>query len=213
MVIKHLKNKGMSFLEIVVSLAIFSVILTAIFTVLFTGRLYWRIGTTQLDVQQQARQAISFIAKELRQTRAGTGRVAGGPAVAILENLPADDTAYTSVTFRVPQDGDGDGIVVNAGGQVVEWSDKITYCLNSTDGQIIRLIQDTTPCECPAPYTNCRVLANNMKPDDGVDPGLKFIRPSSAPKLIEVIITARKIIVGSSEPIEFVIRSWIRLRN
>ncbi len=212
---KIFKESGMSFLEIVVSMVIFSVILASVFTVVFTGRLYWRVGTSQLDVQQAARRAISSISKELRQTRGGTGRVGGGSPVAILEDLPADDNPYTSVTFRIPEDTTGDGIVVDSSGHIVEWSDKITYCLNNSDEQIIRLTENTSPCVCVPPYDNCSVsvLANNVKPDDGSDSGLKFIRASSAPQLIEIIITTRKTIPGSDEVIEFTVRSWVRLRN
>lgn len=187
----------MSFLEMMVSVAIFTVIMASIFTVIYTGRLYWRVGTSQVDVQQEARKAMAFMAKELRQTRAGTGRVAGGPAVAILENLPADDNTHASVTFRIPQDTNGDGNVLNTDGQVVEWSDRITYSLVGT--QIIRST-DTGPN---------KVLANSINSVNG----LQFTRSSGAPSLIRIRISASKTIPGTGEVVNFALSTWVKLEN
>jgi len=192
---KRFKNSfGMSFLEMMVSIAIFTVIMSSIFTVIYTGRLYWRVGSSQIDAQQQARQAISYMAKELRQTRAGTGRVGGGAAVAILENLPTDDNPYTSVTFRIPQDTTGDGNVLDSNGWIVEWSDKITYSLNGT--QLIRST-DTG---------SSKVLANNITT-------LQFTRSSVAPLLIKIRVVSNKVIPGTGENVNVPISTWVRLEN
>jgi len=177
-----------------VSIAIFTVIMSSIFTVIYTGRLYWRVGSSQIDAQQQARQAISYMAKELRQTRAGTGRVGGGAAVAILENLPTDDNPYTSVTFRIPQDTTGDGNVLDSNGWIVEWSDKITYSLNGT--QLIRST-DTG---------SSKVLANNITT-------LQFTRSSVAPLLIKIRVVSNKVIPGTGENVNVPISTWVRLEN
>lgn len=212
---KLLKEKAMTFLEMTISVAIFSIIVASIFTAVYTGRLYWKVGTSQLDAQQQARLAISFIAKELRQGRATPGQV-DGVTVDVLENLPADDAWHSyrdsalfranPLRFRIPQDTDANGIVLNASGAVVDWSEEITYCLDITNNQIIRLWQITSPCSCQAPYTNCRVLANYAY-------NLEFKRESDHPKIIQVRLTTRKNIEGTTEPVEYVITSWIRLRN
>ncbi len=186
----------MTFLEMTVSTVIFSIIVASIFTAIYTGRLYWRVGASQLDVQQQARQALSFISKELQQSRPGTGRLCSGcAAVAIIEGLPANDNPYNSVTFRIPQDNNGDGTVLDSDGYVVEWSpDKITYSL--VNDQIIRSTSAGAS----------KVLANKIY-------SLQFIRNSGAPKLITIIVTARKTIEGTSEPVEYTLRSMVQLRN
>lgn len=192
---KRLKNSlGMSFLEMMVSVAIFTVIMSSIFTVIYTGRLYWRVGSSQIDAQQQARQAVAYMAKELRQARAGTGRVGGGSPVAILENLPADDNAYTFVTFRIPQDTNGDGDILDSNGWVVEWSDKITYSLAGT--QLIRST-DTGAT---------KVLANNIST-------LQFTRSSTSPLLIKIRVVSDKVIPGTGETISVPLSTWIRLEN
>ncbi|MEW6009169.1 MAG: type II secretion system protein [Candidatus Omnitrophota bacterium] len=189
------KNNAMTFLEMAVSMVIFSIIVASIFTAIYTGRLYWRVGSSQLDVQQQARQALSFMYKELQQSRSGTGQLCSGcSAVAIIEGLPADDNVHTSVTFRIPHDNNGDGAVLDSSGYVVEWSDKITYSLNNE--QIIRSTNTGST----------KVLANKIN-------SLQFIRNSGAPRLITIIITARKIIEGTSEPVEYTLRSMVQLRN
>lgn len=203
------KNSGMSFLELMVSMAIFSVIIASTFTAIFTGRLYWRVGTAQLDVQQQARQAISYMVKELRQTRNGDGNVGGGSPVAILENLPADGNSYTSVTFRIPQDTDNNGTVLNVSGQIVDWSEKTTYCL--VNNQIIRQEKDSASpldCVCEALTDKCKVkvLANNVNT-------LLFSRSAAAPALITIEVTARKNIKGATENIDFILSSQVKLRN
>jgi type II secretory pathway pseudopilin PulG len=196
----------MTFLEMTISIVIFTIIVASIFTTIYTGRLYWRVGTAQLDVQQEAREGLADMAKELRQSRAGTGRVGGGTPVAILKGVPADDNWYNSVTFRIPMDTNGDGNVLNSSGQIVDWSEEITYCRNTSTNQIIRLWQNTSPCSCSTPYTNCRVLANNTY-------NLEFKRASGAPNLIQMRVTTRKNIEGTTEPIEYVVRTWARLKN
>jgi len=163
-----------------VSIAIFTVIMSSIFTVIYTGRLYWRVGSSQVDAQQQARQAISYIVKELRQSRAGTGRVSGGGPVAILEDLPADDSAHNSVTFRIPQDTNGDGNFLNVDGQIIDWSNKITYCLDNTKSQLIRLYYNQVFSAERLHLSGCgpgelrgKVLANSIN-------SLQFTRSSGA---------------------------------
>ncbi len=184
----------MSFLEMMVSIVIFTIIVGSIFTVTYTGRLYWRVGTSQLDIQQQARQAVSFMAKELKQTRAGTGMVGGGASVAILEGLPTDDQPHTSVTFRIPFDIDNNGTVLNASGNVVDWSDKITYSL--VNNQILRSVAGG----------GTKVLANNVS-------SLQFTRESGAPQLIEIKVITSKNIPGTTQPVTYTLSSWVHLEN
>ena len=186
----------MSFLEMMVSLAIFTVIMSAIFTVIYTGRLYWRVGSSQVDVQQQARQAITYMSKELRQTRTGTGKV-GGVTVPILKYqgsaFPADDAARTSIKFRIPQDTNGDGNVLDTYGSITEWSDEITYSLSGT-----QLIRSTN--------TSTKVLANSIS-------SLQFTRSSTSPSLIRIRVVAIKTIPGTGETVNVTLSNWVKVEN
>lgn len=180
-------------------MAIFTVIVAAIFTVIYTGRIYWRVGTSQLDIQQQARQALAFMEKELRQSRPGTGRV-HGEIVPIIPNLPADDRLdHYQVTFHIPFDSNGDGTVLSSGTgivEIVDWSNPITYYLDNK--KIIRSLSTDG--------TSTRVLANNIN-------SLQFIRQSSAPEIIDIIIGGNKTIPGTRDVISFTLRGRVILKN
>lgn len=201
---KRQNSSGMSFLEMMVSITIFMVIVSSIFTVVYTGRLYWRVGTSQIDVQQEARRALSYMAKELQQTR-----------VAFLEGLPTDDAVHAWATFRIPQDNDGDYTVLDSIGQVDEWSNNIAYCLDTANRRLIRLLSKNqldnpmSVCLCQdGSQANCtgKVLANNVN-------SLGFIRRSGAPKLIEISVGTNKNIPGSNELVNFTLKTWIKVKN
>lgn len=57
---------GLSLVELLTVMLIFSLITIALFTVLAVGRRSWQIGTAQIEVQQEARRAMDSMIRELR---------------------------------------------------------------------------------------------------------------------------------------------------
>lgn len=75
-------NRGFTLLEMMVVIAIFSIIMAAVFLVLATGRNTWLSGTAYIQVQQEVRKSKEWIVKELSQGRHSTVAItAGGSTV------------------------------------------------------------------------------------------------------------------------------------
>lgn len=172
---------GFTLVEIMVTLLISSLMFTALFIVLSSGRNSWYIGDAQVRLNEEMRKPLLTINKELRQSRPSE-----------ITGVPADDNFYTSITFKVPEDTDNDGDVIDAAGNV-EWSENITYALNANN-QIVRSAPSGTS-----------VLANNIS-------SLQFRRPSGNPSAIQIYITANTTTV-SGRNLQSNIMSSVNLRN
>lgn len=60
------KFKGFSLLELLISIAIFSIIVSGVFMLLRVADMNWSISSGFLDLQQQSRQAMDGMIKEIR---------------------------------------------------------------------------------------------------------------------------------------------------
>jgi Tfp pilus assembly protein PilW len=128
----RLKKAGLTLVEIIMVIFLFSIICAAIFSVLATGRNSMDSGESQISVQQSVRNGLDSMLKELRQ--AGTATITG---------VPADGANYNSITFKIPAAIDAAGIT---------WSSNIQYALGGLNGA--QLIKTQSG--------NQRVLANNI---------------------------------------------------
>jgi len=151
--------KGFTLLETLVALSIFTFLILAIFGIMDLGRASWFTASAAVEVHQEIIKSFMKMEKEFRNTRPAEVSLTSG-------------TSSASITFRVPQDTDGDGDVLDAIGGI-EWSGDITYALNSSD-QITR-----TASGVPS------ILANSIV-------SLLFTRPIASVDIIQVDITARK---------------------
>ncbi|MBU4346541.1 MAG: prepilin-type N-terminal cleavage/methylation domain-containing protein [Candidatus Omnitrophica bacterium] len=173
--------KGFTLVEILISIFIFSLVFMAMFMLLSGGQASFYTGDAQVELNQGLRNALITMNRELRQTRSTE-----------INGVPADDNFYTSVTFRVPEDVDGDGDVIDASGSM-EWSGNINYALNA-DNQIIRLVQ-----------ADQSILANNIS-------SLRFRRFAGNLDVIQIHITAQKA-TALGRSLESSIMSSIKMRN
>lgn len=180
-------------MEMMVTIAIFLVITSALFLTLATGRTYWYSGSVQVTVQQEARRGLEYMAGELRQTRSSK-----------IQGVPADGTWQTSIIFELPQDNNGNGDIVS--GTDIEWSGDtasggigtIRYSLAGLNNtQLIRTVS-TSP-------GNSKVLANNIT-------SLLFMRPDRVTDVVNIEITAQKQTV-QGYPISATLGTEIKLRN
>lgn len=114
------KESGFTLVETVVIFFIFLVLIGALLTVLATGKTSWQVGSARIDLQQELRKSMDWIAEELRQ----------GSSSAI-SDVPVDGAWYSSITFRTPED------VID--GHIIWASDDIQYLLGGSDGrQLLR---------------------------------------------------------------------------
>jgi len=131
-IVKDFK-KGFTLIELSVVLFIFLLLLGAIFTILATSRSAWQVGSIQIELQQELRKSLVWIAEELRQ--AGYSKLNG---------VPVDGAWYNTISFRKAE-----GVV---GGEVSWSGEAIQYLRGGLNNrQLLRIVGNET-----------KVLANSI---------------------------------------------------
>ncbi len=176
-----MKRYGFTLLELMVVIFIFSIIMAATFGVLSMGTQSWHTGSTQVELQQETRRAMDWMVKEIRQS-----------AEDAIPSMPNPSLSYNSnsITFRVPDDIDGDGDVIDVGGDI-EWGNTITYSL--LGNQVQRTSVGVTT-----------VLANRVV-------NLQFTKAANIP-IIEISLQAQKDAVPG-RAMQSTLNSQVTLRN
>lgn len=116
-------KKAFTLLETLIVAILFTLLFAAVFEILTTGRMSWNIGSTQQDLENQARQSMNAMARDLYQSNA-----------AQITNLTAN-----SITFRVPVGYDEDRDLLWGAAGV---EDRQIRFLVNANGQLIRQILD-----------------------------------------------------------------------
>lgn len=151
--------KGFALVEILVAASIFLIATFAVYSVMDAGKSAWFSGDVSAEIRQEMIKAFMRMEKELKGTR---------PA----EMSLAIDTSSPSITFKMPQDIDDDGTILDSLGRV-EWSGDITYALNG-NGEITRTAAGLTS-----------VVAHNIT-------DLQFTRPETPVNVLRIDIAAQK---------------------
>ncbi|MFA6378348.1 MAG: prepilin-type N-terminal cleavage/methylation domain-containing protein [Candidatus Omnitrophota bacterium] len=170
---------GFTLVEILIAVSILTALILAAFQLMDVGRSSWFTNNISVELRQDIIKAFASMEKELKETRPS------------LVSLGAGDTS-TILTFKIPQDIDGNGTILNSSG-IIEWSDNILYARNSS-GQIIR----TTP-------TATTILANNVT-------ALQFTRPVSPLNLLQIDMTVQKT-SASGQQLQDTGQIIIKMRN
>ncbi len=110
--------RGFTFIEIIVAVSIFLMLMLGIYGVMDVGRGSWFRASTAVELRQEIMRALTRMGKELKEVR---------PA---LISLAVGDIS-SSLTLRVPQ-RDINGNILDALGNIV-WSGDITYALNGSN--------------------------------------------------------------------------------
>ena len=173
--------RGFTLVELLVTVFIFAMIFAATFAVLTVGNNSWYTGNEQVQVSQEVRKALLTMDRELRQSRSS-----------VISDVFADGAYYDAITFRVPEDTDDDGDVIDAAGNV-EWSDQINYSRNA-ENQIIRTTAAGTS-----------ILANDIS-------NLQFRRPSGSPSIVEMYLTSQRS-TAMGRQLSANIMSSVKMRN
>lgn len=149
-------------MEIIVAVAIFLLLVFAIFAMMNVGRGAWFTGDVTVQLRQEIIRAFTTMERELKETRPAKISLTIG-------------SSSSSLTFKIPQDNNGDGTILDSFGNI-EWSGDITYALNGAN-EITRTALGLTS-----------VLARNIIT-------LQFSRPTSPVNILQIDITAQKVSV------------------
>jgi len=202
-------QKGFSLVEVTVAGAIVAGMGLVFATVLRTETRGWQASENQIMTSFELRRCIHAMAQELAQTNTAA---AGGNLQVFVGGgwapWAADGISYPRVRFRVPEDRDGNGTVLDAA-WVPEWSaSSITYGLGGVNGQELQRMQ-----MAPPPLPGVRTLAYGVT-------ALSFRRLVAPPNnsMVEVSVTVQRgaanpgaATSGEAQPVTLSTR--IRLRN
>ena len=122
-------KEGFTLVEVMIAAGVLGIMTMSIFILLPGWQRSWNINQVQMDVQFQARRAMSTMARELTQTSPGQ--------VAI-------NVAGNVITFRLPNN--------NYAAGAFTWNDQIQYSLVA--GQLLRTNLNTAAVEVLASYIN-----------------------------------------------------------
>ncbi|MDO8730252.1 MAG: hypothetical protein Q7J69_03585 [Candidatus Omnitrophota bacterium] len=153
MKLKRSCRGGFSLVEVLVVSVMAAGMALAISSVIRVGLRSWAAKQGQMDASSELRRSLHTMAKELAQAQramdiASTGRLealVGGAWVA----MPADGNFYPTVRFRVPQDLDNNGTVLDAAWVVERSVNPIQYSqgagantldLQRTEGAAVRTL-------------------------------------------------------------------------
>lgn len=155
-----MRRKGFTFIEIIVVVSIFSILMLAAYAVMDVGRSAWFNSGAASDLRMEIIKTFMRMAREIKNT--GITQI----------NLTAGNSS-PSLTFKIPQDNDLDGTILDSSGNK-EWSNDIIYAFNGGTKQITRTV-----------LGNATVLANDII-------ALQFTRPVATASLLQIDITAQK---------------------
>lgn len=178
---------GWSLAELLVAVAIFTVIASAVVTGLLSAQRTWTAGVGQAVLTSELRRALNRMSREL----------AGGRSSQLQRPL-ANGAWDTTITFRVPEDRNGDGSVLDANGAITEWSDWITYLMGGRNA-CLRLV---TP---PAAPVTTETLASHIT-------GLQFRRLAATPDVVEIQLTVSSLL-ETGQRVDRTMGTRVKLRN
>ena len=166
-----ISRQGFSLLELLVVVGLLGVLSSAIAAALFTAQRSWATGSGQVVLTMELRRALDAMSRELVSSR---------PAQ--IQRPAANGVWDTQMIFRVPRDLSvpTDGNVLDASGNIAEWSNDITYsvvggtnrCDRTELGPVGTLLRST--------------LANHVT-------NVQFRRQAATPDVVEIQLTTQTI--------------------
>lgn len=157
------EDRGFTLPEALVTVLIFSIILTASTVLLLAGTDSWQVNEVQIELQQELRKSMDWIAKDLRQA---------GPASIV--DVAAGGGSQPDINFAIAS-----GTV----GGAVNWSSNIQYVRGGSDGNQLQRIQGGTARLIARNITGLQFLRQSASPDL-VEVTLQAQRTSAKGRLI-----------------------------
>ena len=149
-------KRGFGLLELLIASVVMSAMAVVLAAVLRMGQRSFQTSQNTMTISYELRRGTKLMSQDLAQTQADQ------------VSIPADDSWYDNLSFRIPEDVDADGTVLDSAG-VLEWSDSIQYALGGVDNQQVQRIQNG----------NTQVLAHRVTL-------LRFRRTTANPYIVEV---------------------------
>jgi len=173
---------GFTLIELMVSTAIAVGIGAVITMTLKMNQQSWEVSDAYLTSSLQLRMAAETLSQDLVAAKSST------------LSIPADGTWYNAISFQVPMDMNGDGVVVDGGG-TLELSPVLSFSLAGTEGTAVVRSVDGTPN---------RVVANGVS-------ALQFRRQAATPQVVEIQLTVRRGLGDFKNTASF--STQVRVRN
>lgn len=120
-------SNGFSLVEVMVTMFIFSILVTGLYASLAAGENSWQVNKTKMELQQELRKAVEWMKYDLQE--AGSGSIT---------NVPADGAWYSTITFKTP-----DGVTSSG---AINWSSDTTQFIlaGTNSNELHRIIGSTT---------------------------------------------------------------------
>ncbi len=185
---KQNARSGFTLVEIMVVCAIASLLMGLAVTLTMSSQQAWMQGASEVVVTTELRKVFDRMSRELSNS-----------PVDQIQSPPADGLWRTSILFRIPQDQNGDGSVLNASGNITEWSQWIRYLRGGTNGN--NLIREVST----APAYTVESVGYHIT-------DLEFRRQAATPDLVEIQVTVAATLDGR-RTVSRVVSSWVKLRN
>lgn len=161
-------------MELLVVVALFSIIAAGIVMTISSAQHSWTIGSGQTVLTLELRRALDQISRELVESQ---------PAQ--VQRPAANGLWDNAIIFRVPQDRNADGSVLDANGQISEWSNDIRYDFQPAGrSNVCTRTQVNDPGLQPRTFQT--TVANHITQ-------VQFRRQAAAADIVEVQITASTI--------------------
>lgn len=161
----------MSMVEILVVMAIFGILSVGISMVIFSSQRSFSTGSGQVVLTSELRRALDQMSREIVESKPSE-----------IQRPAANGAWDTQLIFRVPQDANGDGSVLDANGEIAEWSNWITY-QGDRANQVSRMVPNPPG---PGPRTTVTILASRITT-------VQFRRQPATADVVEIQLTASTI--------------------
>ncbi len=120
-----ISQKGVSLVELIVTITIFSIVCGGMYAVLASGRSAWRIVDIQVQLRDSLHLVLERASKEIRE--------AGSPGTGLDITQGATDSDPDTVKFSIPVMCESGTDIVDSSGKVNYWRAPLTWgCQSST---------------------------------------------------------------------------------
>lgn len=156
---RKIKNiSGFTLVEILIASAISTVAITMIYAIYMSGNDLWEIKRYRTDLEAANRQALTAMATELKGATRNSTQI---PSPNLF--IPAVPN-NNQITFYLPGDKDGDGLITNATSGNIEWitTNFIRYLYVPLQKQLQRVEQNGQQKNLSNDVSNIQFIDNSM---------------------------------------------------
>ena len=182
-------QKGFSLLELVIGLAMATIVLAAVISVFTTLTRSYTTQNVAADVQQTARVGIDFLAQEVRM--AGLNPMGGvGAKAASIEEIAATGNKLRFTMDRCNNDTGCDR--PEPDGDLDDNSERVTYFYDSANSALKRCLYEDAAAVSPGSVvmvstpktTTCQTIIDNVVPNADGSPLFRFLDDDDSPNTI-----------------------------